>query len=250
MIPEASLADALQQGRVTGFNPDRAQRTEQADKRQRRAANSRVLVLVSQPLILGSWFLVRGSWFLVLSSWFLALGPWFLVRGPGRNLVGGLVVSPGDEWDTVLHHGVPASVLILYIDGHLYKVLFLLEIHMSLGILHHLSARLGCQICGLDLPAALLPHLSAIIPRYQVLHELYAMYSRVAAVRWRQAAYHLSRLHGLAGTCMDACTVQYVACGGAVIMYRLAETRAGLCLTLGPKGLRCRSKALFAGRIE
>lgn len=36
----------------------------------------------------------------------------------------------------------------------------------------------------------------------------------------------------------------------AVIMDWLAETRAGLSLTLGPKGLRCLAKALSARQCQ
>lgn len=78
MIQKASLG-CLAAGTGHRVYPDRAQRTAQADERQRRAAanfpGSRSRQLASD---------------LILGSWFLALG---------RNLVGGLV-SPGDAWDT------------------------------------------------------------------------------------------------------------------------------------------------------
>lgn len=63
-------------------------------------------------------------------------------------------------------------------------------------------------MCGLDLPAVLLPHLSARTQQATTI-SMYTSYLRP---------------HGLAGTWMDACPVQYVACGRAVIMYWLAET--------------------------
>lgn len=46
---------------------------------------------------------------------------------------------------------------------------------------------------------------------------------------------------------MAACTVQYVACGGAVIMYRLAETRAGSPSHLVLKGYAAFQRPFLPG---
>jgi hypothetical protein len=209
----------LQQGRVTGFNPDRAQRTEQADEktkaRRRQLPGSRRRRRQSSDLILGSWFLVLVSWPLALG------GTWWVV------------------WSHLGTHGTLktlsctteylASLLILYIG-----------ICTQLGILH-LSALAGLS----DLRSGSACR-AAAAPVCSYIHELYATHQSYAGGRLHTTTTY----QGSMGTWMDACTVQYVACGGAVIKYWLAETRAGLSLTLGPKGLRCRSKALFAGRIE
>lgn len=77
--------------------------------------------------------------------------------------MGGLV-SPGDAWDTqdtVLHHAVPASVLILYIDR--YTRCYSSSICIPSWEFYIPRLWLDCQICGLDPPAVLLPHLSARI---------------------------------------------------------------------------------------
>lgn len=85
-------------------------------------------------------------------------------------------------------------MLILYIDRHLYRVLFLLpttlDIHMYLGILRHLSALavLSDLRSGSACRAAATPVCSYPVGHYYI-HGLYATYLRVAVVRWRQAAY-------------------------------------------------------------
>lgn len=68
--------------------------------------------------------------------------------------------------------------------------------HTQLGILHP-SALAGLS----DLRSGSACR-AAATPVCSYIHELYA-------------THHLPRLHGLAGTWMDACTVQYVACSGA-----------------------------------